>query len=93
MSFIIGLSIALGICFALIAFLVLKGFRRKVATGSQGMLGLEVEIISDINENSFGQVMCHGEIWRAKSEFGNISAGSLGIVKAIDGMTLIIKER
>ena len=93
MSFIIGLSIALGICFALIAFLILKGFRRKVATGSQGMLGLEVEIISDINENSFGQVMCHGEIWRAKSEFGNISAGSSGIVKAVDGMTLIIKER
>ena len=92
MSFIIGLSIALGICFALIAFLILKGFRRKVATGSQGMLGLEVEIISDLDENSFGQVSCHGEIWRAKSESGIIRAGASGTVRAIDGMTLIISN-
>ena len=92
MSFIIGLAVAVGICFALIAFLVLKGFRRKVSTGSQGMLGLEVEIISDLSENSFGQVSCHGEIWRAKSESGVIFAGSSGIVKAIDGMTLTVNK-
>ncbi len=92
MSFIIGLAVALGICFALIAFLVLKGFRRKVSTGSQGMLGLEVEIISDLSENSFGQVSCHGEIWRAKSEAGVIFAGSSGIVKAINGMTLTVSQ-
>ena len=92
MSFIIGLAIALGICFAFVAFLIVKGFRRKVATGSQGMLGLEVEIISDLSENSFGQVLCHGEIWRAKSESGNIAAGSSGIVKAIDGMTLTVSQ-
>ena len=82
----------MGICFALIAFLVLKGFRRKVATGSQGMLGLEVEIISDLDENSFGQVSCHGEIWRAKSESGIIREGASGTVRAIDGMTLIISN-
>ena len=92
MSFIIGLAVALGICFALIAFLVVKGFRRKVSTGSQGMLGLEVEIISDLSENSFGQVSCHGEIWRAKSESGVIFAGASGVVKAIDGMTLIVSQ-
>jgi len=92
MSFIIGLAVALGICFALIAFLVLKGFRRKVSTGSQGMLGLKVEIISDLSENSFGQVSCHGEIWRAKSEAGVIFAGSSGIVKAINGMTLTVSQ-
>ena len=93
MSFIIGLAIALGICFAFVAFLVMKGFRRKVATGSQGMLGLEVEVLSDLNENSFGQVSCHGEIWRAKSEAGVIYAGASGTVKAIDGMTLIIGNK
>ncbi len=90
LSFIIGIAIALGICFAFVAFLIVKGFRRKVATGSQGMLGLEVEILSDLSENSFGQVSCHGEIWRAKSESGNIAAGASGVVKAIDGMTLTI---
>lgn len=90
LSFIIGIAIALGICFALIAFLILKGIRRKVSTGKQGMIGLDVNIISDLNENEIGQVICHGEIWRAKSENGYISAGKNGTVKSIDGMTLII---
>ena len=90
MTFIIGIAIALGICFVFVLYLVLKGIRRKVSTGSQGMLGLEVEIISDLSENEFGQVMCHGEIWRAKSEAGKILKGSSGVVKKLDGMTLII---
>ena len=90
MSFIIGIAIALGICFIFVAYLVLKGIRRKVSTGSQGMLGLEVEIISDLSENEFGQVKCHGEIWKAKSESGIIKSGSLGVVKKLDGMTLIV---
>ena len=91
-SFVVGIAVALGICFAFIAFLILKGIRRKVSTGTQGMLGLEAEIISDLNENSFGQVLCRGEIWKAKSESGNIPAGSLGFVKNVDGMTLIISQ-
>lgn len=90
MSFIIGIAIALGICFVVVAYLVLKGIRRKVSTGSQGMIGLEVEILSDLSENEFGQVKCHGEIWKAKSESGIIKSGSTGVVKKIDGMTLII---
>ncbi len=92
MSFIIGIAIALGICFIFVAYLVLKGMRRKVSTGNQGMLGLKVEIISDLSETEFGQVMCHGEIWRAKSSEGEIKAGNFGVVKAIDGMTLTIKS-
>ncbi|MBQ6736896.1 MAG: nodulation protein NfeD [Synergistaceae bacterium] len=90
MSFIIGIAIALGICFVVVAYLVLKGIRRKVSTGSQGMIGLEVEILSDLSENEFGQVKCHGEIWKAKSESGIIKSGSTGVVKKLDGMTLII---
>ena len=93
MSVIIGIAIAVGICFALMAFLVLKGFRRKVSTGSQGMIGLEVEVISDLYENECGQVSCHGEIWRGKSKSGIIPAGSVGIVKAIDGMTLTVEDK
>ena len=92
MSFIIGIAVALGICFVFVAYLVLKGIRRKVSTGNQGMLGLRVEIISDLSETETGQVLCHGEIWRAKSSEGEIKAGNFGTVKAIDGMTLTINH-
>ena len=54
------------------------------------MLGLSVEVISEVSGSAAGQVMCHGEIWRAKSEEGVIEAGSKGVVKAVDGMTLFI---
>ncbi len=93
LTVIIGIAIALAICFALVAFLVIKGFRRKVTTGSQGMLGLEVNIISDISESKTGQVMCHGEIWQARTESGVINSGESGIVKKLDGMTLIISAK
>ena len=93
LTVIIGIAIALAICFALVAFLVIKGFRRKVTTGSQGMLGLEVNIISDISESKTGQVMCHGEIWQARTESGVMNSGESGIVKKLDGMTLIISAK
>ncbi len=94
MTFIAGIAIALGICFGLMAYFIVKGLRRKVSTGRQGMIGLTVEIISDVGANVTGQVKCRGEIWRAKSETEEtIPAGHEGIVKAIDGMTLIISAK
>ena len=92
LSFIAGIAIALGICFGLMAYFIVKGLRRKVSTGRQGMIGLTAEVISDIGEG-FGQVKCHGEIWRARSDGGEIPAGHEGVVRAVDGMTLIISER
>ncbi len=92
MSVIIGITIALVLCLGLVAFLVIKGLRRKVSTGSQGMTGLEVRVISEISQNLEGQVMCHGELWRAISESGIMQAGETGIVSAIDGMLLKIKK-
>ena len=93
MSLIIGIALALAICFVLVAYLVLKGIRRKVSTGQQGMIGLEVEIISDLTPDSFGQVMCHGEIWRAKSIDGKIILkGASGKVQGLEGMTLLIQR-
>ena len=93
MTVIIGIAISLAICFALAAFLVIKSFRRKVTTGSRGMIGLEVKIISDISDSKTGQVICHGEIWQAMTESGEMNSGESGVVKKIDGMTLIIAEK
>ena len=93
LSVIIGIALALGICFALVAYLVIKGIRRRVSTGEQGMKGLSVEVIESFDDSNFGQVMCHGEIWRAKSaktEGISFVKGQKGIVKAVEGMTLII---
>ena len=93
MSVIVGITLSLGICFGFAAYLAVKGLRRKVATGKKGMLGLEVKALSELSADNAGQVMCHGEIWRARTESENISEGASGIVKALDGMTLIISPK
>ena len=92
LSFIAGIAIALGICFGLMAYFIVKGLRRRVSTGRQGMIGLTAEVISDIGADVIGQVKCHGEIWRAKSDGAEIPAGSSGVVKAVDGMILILSD-
>ena len=90
MSLIAGIAVSLGICFGFAAYLVVKGLRRKVSTGRQGMLGLKVEVLAEVNDVS-GQVMCHGEIWNARTESGRLLKGTSGTVKAVDGMTLIVE--
>ena len=92
-TFIAGIAIALGITFGFLAYFIVKGLRRNVSTGFQGMKGLTAEVISDVSEIIPGQVKCRGEIWRAKSDGGNITAGHEGIVKSADGMTLIISPK
>ena len=92
-TFIAGIAIALGITFGFLAYFIVKGLRRKVSTGFQGMKGLTAEVISDVSEIIPGQVKCRGEIWRAKSDGGNIPAGHEGVVKSAEGMTLIITEK
>lgn len=94
---VLGAGMALGICFLTLAFLLLRGLRRKVATGQQGMVGLEVEALSLVEdapaggEAELGQVRCHGELWRARSQGGPIPPGGLGVVTAVDGLTLVVK--
>ena len=56
------------------------------------MLGLEVKAVSEILPDRAGQVMCHGEIWSARTDSGRLLTGSCGVVKALDGMTLIISQ-
>ena len=92
LSVIVGIAVSLGICFGVAAYLVVKGLRRKVSTGRQGMVGLTVKAVSELTPSEAGQVMCHGEIWRAKSFSGIIPEGESGIVKSLDGMTLIVSR-
>lgn len=87
MSVIVGIAVGLGICFGFAAYLVVKGLRRKVTTGTQGMIGLEVSVLNA------GQVMCHGEIWTARAEVGELEAGQTGVVAGMDGMTLIVSVK
>ncbi len=90
MSFIAGMSIALGFlfCRSLPGSAVLK---RKTSSGREGMIGMEAEVVEDLAP--VGLVKCRGEIWRARSGDGaSIPRGRTGSVAAVQGMTLVIEE-
>ncbi|MBQ9564677.1 MAG: nodulation protein NfeD [Synergistaceae bacterium] len=91
-SAIIGVALALGLCFLFFAFLVVKGMKRKVETGLQGMVGLSVEVLSAVGAEAVGQVRCRGELWKARNAGGDVlNAGEQGIVQAVEGLTLVVR--
>ncbi|GBE05032.1 MAG TPA: nodulation protein NfeD [Nitrospirae bacterium] len=75
--------------FSIIVALAVKAYRRRPATGMEGMVGMEGEAISDIHEK--GQVFVHGEIWSAKSDVF-IKSGEKIIVEKVDGLKLKIRQ-
>lgn len=88
-SFIAGVSIALGVFFFAVLYLVLKSLKKKVSSGVEGMIGMEAEVLEDLDP--VGLVRCKGEIWKAKSAPGGpVLKGEFGIVEELKGMTLVI---
>ena len=89
-SLIVGMTAALGACFALFAFLVARSLRSKISTGRQGLIGLDVTVVEPLSSGTEGMVRCRGELWRARTEGGPLAAGEIGIVTALEGITLVI---
>jgi membrane-bound serine protease (ClpP class) len=90
MSFIAGMSIALGLFFFAALFLILRSMKRKASSGREGMIGIEAEVVEDVAP--VGLVKCRGEIWKARTGGNFIPKGRTGKVTAVRGMTLIIEE-
>ncbi|HCL79630.1 MAG TPA: hypothetical protein DIC53_06660 [Synergistaceae bacterium] len=89
--FIVGLSVALGLFFLLVLYLVLKSQRRQASSGREGMIGAPVEVLLDLAPD--GQVKCHGEIWGGRSGTGRTMVrGATGRVVRVEGMTLVIED-
>ena len=91
-SLIVGMTAALGACFALFAFLIARSLRRKVSTGRQGLIGLDATVVEPLS-SSGGMVRCRGELWRARTEAGSMTVGEVGTVLALDGITLLVRRK
>ncbi|MDO4787223.1 MAG: nodulation protein NfeD [Fretibacterium sp.] len=92
-SLIAGITVALGACFTLFAFMVARSLRRKVSTGRRGLIGLEAVAVEPLTAEAEGMVRCRGELWRARAEDGSLSEGDVGIVSALDGIVLVVRRK
>ena len=75
--------------FTMTVFLVVKAYRRKPVTGSEGLIGLEGEAKTDIHKD--GQISVHGEIWSAWSD-EPINANEKIVVESMEHLKLKVKK-
>ena len=93
----IPLSVAIVIALLLGTFVfithkvIIPSFHRKQVTGSEGMVGMEGEVIQSLTP--VGVVRVEGELWKAKSLDEDVAAGEEVEILGLNRLTLEVKRR
>lgn len=101
-----GLPVWLQVILFLVVSILLLYFTRPIAvkyfnkdrakTNIEGYVGRDVVVISEIdNLQGIGQVTMGGQEWTARTTSNSVTLpiGAVGVVKAVDGVKLIIEEK
>jgi len=87
--------IATALLLAPLAFIIHKtiipSLHKRKTTGSEGMIGLEAEVIEPLTPA--GVVMVGGEYWRAKSVGGDIAAGETVEILRLNRLRLEVRRK
>jgi membrane-bound serine protease (ClpP class) len=95
MAVIFTTVIVVSLLFILLIVLVVKAHKRKVVTGSQGLVGEIGEVMDEIYANKPGIVKLHGELWNAECEISTdnkYEPGTKVKVVAVSNLKLIINR-
>ncbi len=88
-----SMALAVGIPVAVISLLFLwalvKGFRGRVVTGREGLIGKIAVARSPVNGES-GRVFVHGEFWNAVS-VDPVESGQRVCIVRVENLTLFVK--
>lgn len=91
LSIIIPSAVITAFFFVITFSLAYKAHKRKHATGSESLLGLEGIAKSDIGRQG-GMVQVHGEFWSADSE-ESIAKDDKVVVEAVSGLHLRVRKK
>jgi len=89
-SLIITTALAFAALLALLVTAVVRGQKRMVITGQEGMIGLTGTARSDLQPE--GMVFVEGELWKAIAEDGVIKSGEKVVITGIDGLLLKVRR-
>lgn len=84
----------LGGLLGLVAFLswvVMRAYRRPVATGSEALIGAEGRAAGALSPA--GKVVIGGELWDARSESGELPDGAAVVVVSVAGLHLTVRRK
>ncbi len=83
-------AVAFGVVFLFLSYLVLKALKRPKLAGTQELVGMVGEALTDINPK--GKVLVQGTYWNAESDTP-ISKGQEIVVERVDGLNLKVKPK
>jgi len=74
----------------LVIFAIIKGQRRRLATGVEEMVGKVAVALTELNPK--GTVHAEGEIWNAVAEKGRIEPDEEVIITKVEGLKLWVTK-
>ncbi len=88
---VIVIALLLGTFVFITHKVIIPSFHKKQVTGSEGMIGLEGEVIEPLTP--VGVIRVGGEYWKAKSVGENIAVGEEVEILEVDGLRLVVKRK
>jgi membrane-bound serine protease (ClpP class) len=88
---IAGVTIVLAAFIAFIVGAVVRGQRRRVATGAEGLVG-RVAVVKT-NLEPAGKVLVDGELWKAELESGRVEPGEEVTITRVEGLKLFVTKK
>jgi membrane-bound serine protease (ClpP class) len=73
-----------------IVYMATRAMRHPVATGTEGMIGADAEVVADFTGK--GRVRYGGELWNARSSAA-LRAGQLARIVKVEGLTLWVEPQ
>jgi len=91
LSAAIVIALLLGGCVFVAHKVIIPSFHLKQVTGSEGMIGIEGEVIEPLTP--IGVVRVEGEYWKAKSVDEDIPAGESVEILGLNKLVLEVKRK
>lgn len=92
LGLIVGMAGALGAFFAFAVGAVVRGQRRQVVTGKEGLIGTVGKVLTPLKPE--GTVLLEGERWWARAEGEEeVESGAAVVVTGLEGLKLRVKRK
>jgi len=90
-SLIVFVAVFMAGFVALVVWAAVRGQRRKVTTGKEGMIGQVAEVKTALQP--VGMVLVEGELWKAELNEGQAQPGEEVVIQKVDNLKLFVTRK
>jgi membrane-bound serine protease (ClpP class) len=90
-SLIVFVAVFMAGFVALVVWAAVRGQKRKVTTGKEGMIGQVAEVKKALQP--VGMVLVEGELWKAELNEGQAQPGEEVVIQKVDNLKLFVTKK